>query len=185
MAPTRAGSLSHAAHVRSLARGKKEMPNGKTHVVAGTTAGALVAGFRTRPEDGPANLLVVVGGGVGGYITARWPDVFEPANSPHHRKFAHSATTGAAILQCAIEAVPEWESHWRRVAIEVREQRADPNRTPFEQAILIVVELLAWALVGLFAGLAAGYVSHLALDFVTPASLPLLGLSGSFRPSAG
>jgi hypothetical protein len=35
-------------------------------------------------------------------------------------------------------------------------------------------------MVGLLAGLAAGYISHLVLDGSTPMSLPLIGLSKAF-----
>jgi len=41
---------------------------------------------------------------LGGYWGSRLPDVFEPANSPHHRAMAHSLATGTAISATAIEA---------------------------------------------------------------------------------
>jgi membrane-bound metal-dependent hydrolase YbcI (DUF457 family) len=156
------------------------MPNGRTHRVVGTAAGALVAGARTRQEDGSTNLLMIFGGAVGGYISSTWPDLLEPATSPRHRQFAHSSTAGCAALRLAAEAVPKWEAYWRQVALGAGSRRSDPRRPPLEQTILALVEAVALAMVGLLAGLAAGYISHLVLDGSTPMSLPLVGLSNVF-----
>ena len=153
------------------------MPNGKTHRVVGTAAGAFVAGASSRQEGGASTLLVILGGGVGGYISATGWTFLEPATSPRHRPFAHSCLAGGSALRCAMKAIPEWEAHWRRVAMEARSRRTNPNRSPLEHAVLLGIQLMAWTLVGLLAGLAAGYVSRLVLDSLTPASLPLLGSS--------
>jgi len=158
------------------------MPNGKTHKTVGTACGALAAASRTRPEDGEANLFIAIGGGVGGYIASRWPDLWEPAICPNHRQIAHSVVAGGSLLTYAIRVVPEWEARWRAVAIDASERRLAPSTPQADQMLLSIVEIFAWVMVGLLAGLAAGYLSHLALDGCTPAGLPLIGLCG---PASG
>jgi hypothetical protein len=155
------------------------MPNRRTHRVVGAAAGALVAGARAHEEDGPSSLLVVLGGGLGGYIAGTWPDLLEPATSPRHRQFAHSGIAGSAVLRLASEAVPKWEAYWRQVALRAGSQRSDPSRPALEQTLLAFLEVVAKVMVGLLAGLAAGYISHLVLDGATPMSLPLIGLSNA------
>jgi membrane-bound metal-dependent hydrolase YbcI (DUF457 family) len=152
------------------------MPNGRTHRAVGTACGVLTAAVRARPEDGESNLLVMMGSGVGAYITARWPDLLEPATCPRHRQVAHSVAVGGGLLSYAVRAVPGWEAHWRSVAVEARNTRLQPGTAPSDQLLLLAIELVAWLLVGVLAGMAAGYVSHLVLDGCTPAGLPLLGL---------
>ena len=153
------------------------MPRRKTHKAVGIVAGVVTAVARSRPEDGAANLLVVAGGGIGGWLTSMWPDWFEPATTFNHRRFFHSYTVGGAVPVCTAQVVQQWESHWRAVAVDAHLQSIDPRRTPAERAFLLAVTVLAWILVGLLAGLAAGYVSHLLLDLRDPSGLPLLGLS--------
>src|SRR5262245_24481896 len=129
------------------------MPNGRTHRAVGAGIGALVAGARTYQQDGASNLLVVLGGGLGGYVAGTWPDLLEPATSPHHRQFAHSGVAGSAVLRLASGAVPKWEAYWRQVALRARSLRSDPNRPPLERTMLTLVEAIAWMIVGLLAGL--------------------------------
>ena len=121
-------------------------------------------------------LFVTIGGALGGFIASRWPDVLEPAVCPNHRQLAHSVTTGSCVLTYAAQAVPEWESYWRGVAINTRGLRLDPMTPVQDLFSLQARELLAWLFVGLSSGVAAGYLSHLALDGFTPAGLPLVGL---------
>jgi inner membrane protein len=81
----------------------------------------------------------------GGLLGAKLPDVFEPAIHSHHRKFFHSLVV-AGGLAWAIRKVLDWPR-------ETREQRL------LRAAVL---------------GVAVGYASHLALDAMTPRSLPLI-----------
>jgi hypothetical protein len=77
----------------------------------------------------------------------------------------------------AADAVPKWEAYWRQVALRAGSQRNDPNRSPLQRTLLAFLEVVAKVMVGLLAGLAAGYISHLVRDGATPMSLPLIGLS--------
>ena len=152
------------------------MPDGRTHREAGMVCGGLVAVARARPQDGDANILIMLGGGVGGYIAAQWPDLLEPAVSPNHRQAAHSVAVGGGLVSYAARAVPAWETHWRSIAIDARNRRLQPTTAPSEQFLLLAAECLAWLLVGVLAGMTGGYVSHLVLDGCTSAGLPLIGL---------
>lgn len=81
----------------------------------------------------------------GGLLGAKLPDILEPAIHSHHRKFFHSLVV-AGGLAWAIRKVLSWPR-------DSREQRL------MRAAVL---------------GIAIGYASHLALDAMTPRSLPLI-----------
>lgn len=151
------------------------MPNRCTHDIVGTALGAVAAATRTKPEDGDACALIIVGGAFAGLVASRWPDILEPAFCPSHRQLAHSVTTGGAVLTGTVQATPQWEAHWRTVALYLRRQQLRADLSPSGQLLLTALEMLAWMLVGAIAGAATGYMSHLVLDGCTPAGLPLLG----------
>jgi hypothetical protein len=168
------------------------MPDGKTHKYVGIAAGAGYAAFQAK-EQTPLNLLVeAAGGAFGGWPGAMLPDVFEPGTSSWHRGFAHSCTTGTTIVSMRSRLM-EWEKFCREKAelcrvqaeqTKLLEMTPDPSRPnlfvlaptdPLAQLFLKLEELFWRFLAGFTNGLAAGYVSHLALDaFVGERSIPLL-----------
>lgn len=83
-----------------------------------------------------------------GTMGGKIPDWLEPALHPNHRKFFHSLLFAAGVMYAGYK-VYEWE----------------PETDG--QKILRFVMLT----------LAAGYLSHLLLDSLTPKSLPIIGLS--------
>jgi len=87
----------------------------------------------------------VIGAGLA-YATARLPDILEPATSPNHRQFFHSLAF-AGFLGLTARQIYEWkpEEEWQK-----------------------------WLRLALLAAIAS-YGVHLALDFCTKRSLPLLG----------
>jgi len=133
------------------------MPGRETHTYVGVAAGIGYAAFQAK-EQSPANLMVeAAGGALGGWCGGRLPDAFEPGTSSWHRSLAHSGTTGTAIVAMRGK-LTEWEKFCR----------------PWQE-LRWKAEELFWRLAAGFAnGLAAGYVSHLALDAGTPRSIPLL-----------
>jgi membrane-bound metal-dependent hydrolase YbcI (DUF457 family) len=155
--------------------------DGKTHRLVGAGTGAVVAGFRAKQQKDHHWWAEVAGGALGGYVGGQLPDLLEPAISPWHRDVAHSCTAGGAIIAMG-NALAAFEAACRENAEKCRalpmEQQGDVfvfiPADPISRLLLSLFELL-WRLAAGFAnGLAAGYLSHLALDAVTPRSIPIL-----------
>lgn len=148
------------------------MPNRYLHAQIGGSLGAATAILRAK--DQPNDLIVaeVIGSTLSGVLGGLLPDFIEPATSPNHRKAAHSVTAGASLV--FVQATG-WQGECRRRAITEIEQASylAPRSREHSRSNLMA---LLWALLaGLIGGLIAGYASHLALDAMTPRSLPLIG----------
>jgi len=158
------------------------MADRKTHIVAGITAGIGYAAYQAKEQSTPNRLTEIAGGGVGGYLGALLPDILEPGVSSWHRGTAHSWSAGAGIVSLR-DRLAGWEKFCREQAENCK---AIPMMSvdaftfvpapvdPISDLFAKLAEFLWRFLAGLANGLAAGYVSHLALDAVTPRSLPLL-----------
>lgn len=136
------------------------MPNRNTHVTVAVIAGVaatLHSARNERPEDRTIELL---GALIGGYAGGRLPDVLDPPMGPLHRSYAHG---GLAVAGLATAQVEKWCRACRLQATQCAAQGRSADR--------FVLLLLA----GFLTGLRFGYASHLALDALTPRSLPLLG----------
>lgn len=120
------------------------MANAADHALYGGISGGatyliMCQNHKRQPDLG--ELLLCVGAGVLGGAA---PDVLEPADHPHHRRIAHSFTTGGILLKLAAD------------------QTGSENNglTQFQKILLA-------------AGI-AGYVSHLVADALTPRCLPVI-----------
>lgn len=93
--------------------------NRKEHIEISTVGGAIVGGLlnvakqcqdqtdNTNFEfDSKSFLKSILIGALGGRITARMPDIIEPAHNPNHRDFFHSWTF-AALLALANKKVSD------------------------------------------------------------------------------
>lgn len=121
------------------------MANGKAHSIAGTVAGLAVPLLDKGTIKDNPELLVA--GPVVGNFFSKLPDIIEPAfKNPNHRQFFHSIAVLAAVGY-GVKKAYEWQPEDK-----------------FEKVIRSIL---------LCAG--AGYLSHLALDAITPRSLPLVG----------
>lgn len=96
-------------------------------------------------KEGARTLKPVIGGTAAAFFT-NLPDILEPATSPNHRAFFHSLTF-AAMLGVSLHKLHQWKTE-----------------TEAERFLRSV---------GLLAG--SAYLIHLALDFTTRKSLPLVG----------
>jgi hypothetical protein len=113
------------------------------------------------------------------------------AFSSWHRSAAHSWTAGAAIVYSK-DALLRFEKFCREQAhacaeelktLQTLQMKPDPWQpnlfvpAPADPLLLLSLKIaeMVWRfLAGFENGLAAGYMSHLALDAVTPRSIPLL-----------
>ena len=149
------------------------MPNGRIHHRIGRLAGGAYAAARAGRStvgdpiaEGLAGLLV------GGPVGASLPDIFEPA-CWNHRRVAHSLTAGSALVLTA-DWTEVWAENCRQRSFQHRQLAADTARPVPAQLWHSLLALFWSALAGCLNGILAGYVSHLALDALTPASIPIL-----------
>ena len=110
-------------------------------------AGVSVGVYLADQESstGTATLKPLLGGTAAAFFT-NLPDILEPAMSPNHRAFFHSLAF-AALLGAGLYKLNTWRPE------------TDAERL--------------WRAIGMLAG--SAYLIHLALDFTTSKSLPLVG----------
>jgi len=149
------------------------MPNRQTHTTIGIITGVGVTAYRARHQSDQNILLEMVGGGIGGYMSSRLPDVIEPASWPGHRQLAHSAATGAVIATTAYKLIGEWEEWCRSKAEYYHNRKSDETINWFEKFLYALLEILLHIASGTLSGLSAGYLSHLILDGCSPNGLPV------------
>ncbi len=161
------------------------MANRRTHEIVGVGVGVAYSSYRAKDQDSKNFLLEVLGGALGGYVGGRLPDVVEPGTSSWHRDVGHSLTAGAAVVSSQ-DLLARCEAFCREQAERCRAIAMVPvvgsgrvvfvhaPADPLAQLSMKAAELLWRFLAGFLNGLAAGYVSHLALDARTPRSIPLL-----------
>ena len=146
------------------------MANGKVHKRAGALVGALTAASYARDQAPAAFLLETLGGIGGGVVGAKLPDVVDPPTSGRHRSIGHGIAPTSAVAVHYAKALPAAQN-WLRAEALRQQGVADScdGLQYFWHALLAVLCSLG---AGAIAGLLGGYVSHLALDAVTPMGLP-------------
>jgi membrane-bound metal-dependent hydrolase YbcI (DUF457 family) len=160
------------------------MPTRRTHILVGSPTGAVYAAHRAKSRPPLGRLVQTAGGAFGGAVGSVLPDIFEPAISSWHREGCHSIAAGASIISSS-SMFAGFQEFCRRQAEFCRDRpismvenaegifvTAPPD--PFAKLLSVVGELFWEFVAGFLNGFAAGYVSHLALDAVTPRSIPLL-----------
>jgi len=150
------------------------MPSRQTHVKVGVLAGCCFAAYRSCEQDLPNMLLETIGGGVGGYVGSRLPDIIEPALWPGHRQFAHSVAAGSSVAYSLYKLLEEWERGCRSKAEYYGDKRNKEFVQWLQKFLYTVLEISFRLAAGGLSGLGAGYISHLALDGRTPKGLPVL-----------
>ena len=163
------------------------MPNRRIHRRAGRIAGAVYAGHRAKGQPVLHLAVETVAGLHGGELGALLADVLEPGRSSWHRGIAHSCAAGVGILSLG-DTLVRIETFCRQRAEQKATERrtldmipaGEPNafvpapNNPLTQLFLLIGEFFWRAAAGFLNGMAAGYLSHLALDAGTPRSIPLL-----------
>lgn len=149
------------------------MPNRDFHCVAGAAVGAAYAAYQSKEETRLQQVVEALGGAFGGYVGGRLPDVIDPPVSPRHRSIGHGAVPVALAAWGAISLLDQWQIMLRRKAFEVEAARDRLSNDALRAGYTAFAALLR-LLAGLLAGLVAGYVSHVALDSMTPCGLPFI-----------
>lgn len=147
--------------------------DGKTHKKIGRISGAAVAVVCSDDGDTLGDLVLQgVGGCLGGTVGQAIPDLLEPALHSHHRDLAHSFAAGVAVVELTRRVIAVWNTYCRANAAAAQ-RKACPELSPSER-FACGAEAAFWKVaIGFGPGLAAGYVSHLALDASTPRGIPL------------
>lgn len=149
------------------------MSNRATHAKAAIPSGAAFAGYRARRQRRSHQIVETVGGTVGGYIGGRLPDLIDPPDCPNHRGIGHSVFSITIAGTIIYKKLADWQEWYRDLADDAK-LRADNTTDQLWKAFFLLAEFVLRFIAGMIAGVIGGYASHLALDFMTPCSLPLL-----------
>lgn len=148
------------------------MPNKDVHRPVGMVAGASFAAWGARPEPWPRIIPEIAGGVAGGWLGAALPDWIDPPTCPDHRHFGHGAATTVGVVWMTADAKLRLQQQLRYRADELAQARPY-LQNDFARVVSSLEELFLRFLAGFLNGVAAGYVSHLALDALTPACIPV------------
>jgi hypothetical protein len=149
------------------------MSNRDVHLPVGAVSGAAYATYDAWVQPGPYVLAEAAGGLVGGIGGGLLPDWIDTPCSPRHRAEAHSMSITGTVGYYMNQQLPQWQTNLRVEAQRCAQLRA-ASTSMLLQIGYSALELIFRFLSGLLAGLLAGYASHLALDSLTPSSLPVL-----------
>lgn len=150
------------------------MPRRLTHVVTSSFMGTAVALTRSKGQPEAARIYETLGGFCGGYAGGRVPDILDCARTPNHRNHAHSATVCAGLIKISGKVLDSTQDTLRGWSEELSRQEALLPVNSVQRAFLAIVAALCRILTGAIAGFISGYLTHLALDGMTPRSLQLV-----------
>jgi len=150
------------------------MPNRAVHVLTSGLVGGAYAFKQAGSQAGPAAALETLGGLGGGYLGGRLPDLLDPPDCPNHRARAHSLLVGGVLIDLCQGQLEAWQRTCRDWAEKLTARKAAAAPGSPEAFLLGVAEVACRLLAGFLAGLLAGYLTHLGLDALTPASLNVI-----------
>lgn len=147
--------------------------NGKTHRAFSAFASGGAAFLLSKNETPENRVIETIGGALVGYPLGTLPDLIEPATSPRHRGPFHSVAFGGVIVAVAAPRVAQVQTAVRGWA-DQHHRQADASRGLawlWHQLLALLGRLAAGAVPAV---MGTAYLSHLALDSITPAGLPLI-----------
>lgn len=148
------------------------MSNRATHAAFAIPSGGALAWHQARNQTAIHQIVEVAAGLFGGYLGGRAPDVIDPANCWNHRGVGHSLFSITIAGTIIYRKLSDWQEWFRDLADKAK-LRADAATDQLLKAFFAIAEAVLRGIAGLIAGFIGGYASHLALDFMTPCSLPL------------
>jgi hypothetical protein len=149
------------------------MPNRRMHVAVGAPTGLAYAAINSLNQDYLNAAIEMFGGLCGGGVGAVLPDIIDPPCHPRHRSVGHGLVPVGSAAAFWAKNLPSSQKRLRELADQHRGQRAvaDDGLEAFGH---LLMELIFRFLVGLAAGIGAGYISHIILDLGTPCCIPLV-----------
>jgi hypothetical protein len=150
------------------------MSDGKIHRRVGCVAGGATAWYAARGQPTHLRVVETIGGAMAGIVGAMMPDRIDPATSPRHRSIGHGLLPIGAAGFWAVKNLKRWQG-WLRSQAERLQRELDVERDGGRRVLLMFAAVACTLAAGAVAGFIGGYLSHLALDALTPASLPVVG----------
>lgn len=111
---------------------------------------------------------------MGGAIGECAPDILEPSYGPTHRGPAHSLSALALIGKVAYYQLGKRQAAVRRWAHQCAAKRVACGPGSILAFAWAIAEAALRLMAGLLAGVVAGYVSHVALDALTPSGMAVI-----------
>jgi hypothetical protein len=149
------------------------MPNRALHIAVSTPTGACFSFYNSQYQNHFVRFEEACGGFVGGVVGGSLPDFIDPPTWPGHRSVGHGlipVAMAGVVWQQRLDAA---QNHLRRSADAYHWQAAQ-CQDPIPNVWYSLMETACRLLAGFLAGIFAGYLSHVALDFATPGCLPLV-----------
>lgn len=143
------------------------MPSRKEHLYISSCAGASTAGIcASMKGQSTFNIaLSVIGGSLGGALTASLPDWIDLPTSSNHRSIAHGVIPNALILPETGKGLFDLSTYLDNIANDFEKKNSLAD---------VVVAIICRLGSGFSVGMLAGYIAHLAADARSPKGLPLL-----------
>lgn len=155
-------------------REERAMSDGLMHRRVGFVAGGATAWCAASGQPTHLRVVETIGGAMAGIVGAVMPDRLDPPTSPLHRSIGHGLVPIGAAGFWAIRNLKKWQ-RWLREQAQRFQQELNAE-TDGGRRILLMLAMVACTLAaGAVAGFIGGYISHVALDALTPASLPVIG----------
>lgn len=149
------------------------MPNRDFHEPVGCLAGAAYSYYHARDIPPPQRLLETIGGAAGGLLGAWAPDLIDPPLHPNHRNIGHGAANVVGVIFLSRRPLNRLRQRLRNRADWLAQQRQLLN-DPLSRLLSWLQECFLRFLAGLLNGFAAGYVSHIFFDALTPQGINLV-----------
>jgi hypothetical protein len=149
------------------------MPRLGTHVQVSVPAGVASGWWFSEGQDPAFRILEAAGAGVGGALGGVLPDCIDLPIHSHHRSGAHGIVPAIGLGTIAFQQAARAQD-WLRAQADVHAQARAVATSVVGEIWHLFCEAVLRLLAGAVVGLPTGYASHLALDFFTPRSLPLV-----------
>jgi uncharacterized membrane protein YeaQ/YmgE (transglycosylase-associated protein family) len=149
------------------------MPNRAEHVSAAVPVGIAFSLYKAHGRNQSGILWEALGGGVGAVAGALLPDLVDVPSCPNHRAMAHGFATAGVLAYGAWKYLDDLQDSLRAEARQHALEKLGPS-APSLALWHGLLEIFLQILAGALAGFVAGYISHIALDFGTPRSIPLV-----------
>ena len=149
------------------------MPRLRTHVQLSVPAGVVSGWWFSEGQDPAFRILEAAGAGLAGALGGVLPDCIDLPIHSHHRSGAHGIAPTFGLGVIAFQQAGRIQ-YWLREQAASHAQARVASTGVLGEIWHLLCEALLRLLAGAVVGLPTGYASHLALDFFTPRSLPLV-----------
>lgn len=148
------------------------MSDGKFHRKIGFAVGGIASWCLATGQPFGSRVLETLGGALAGVAGAKAPDWIDPPISPHHRSLGHGLVPIGSLAFWSMRNLKRWQA-WLRTQTAALQAELVIETCGLRRLLLQIGIIACIIAAGAIAGLIAGYLSHIAFDTFTPASIPL------------